>query len=679
MTLDQHPAGQDPVSFSRIVERPQAQLRRLRVRRYIQTACIALAAFVVVNVAVAAAHYGDLRELYARSVSGKERVEAAQHQLINREFTAAAASLHAAHEDFTAADVRMQRIKLWRYYPYLGTQIRAVAQLLTSGKNLTASGERVALLLEDITKRLQNESVTLSSLSDAQKLAILQQLIAARPTLVEIQREVSAAVDAFDAIPERGLIPQLSSRIDPLRSYVPAVRELVDQFVPIIDVFPKLVGADGEQRNYLFLIQNNSELRPTGGFIGTYGILKLKGASIVEFKTDNIYNIDRPAAEILADPTPWQLRSYLEQRDWGLRDINWDPDFPSTAQKAIWTYQQLSRIQHDEVQKNLRRKTPYVPDQIHGVIAITPEPVQEVLKLTGPIVSSGILFTDENLKDELEYRLGMEYRELGISEANRKEVIRTLADQMQQRLFALPYHRLADVLQIGVRALAGKQVQLYSTEADLQRLIADRGWGGAIDTALDTDYLMVVDTNLGSLKTDPYVDRFIGYRIEPRDGGLVATATIRYVNRANFTWKTTRLRNYMRLYVPAGSELISASGAMEQDKVRDPQRRPGKVDVVNQHDKAVFGAFVSIEPGEEQVLTFTYRLPDRLAQQVKDNAYSLLVQKQSGVYHYLTLHLDFGTTIASAQPPEAESSWFDSAYDYTTQLESDRRFTVRLR
>lgn len=673
--MDQHPA-QSRVSFETITENPSARRLSVHSKRILHYILIGIGIFVVCNLVLAATYYPDFRMLYDRAQSGKAQLERAQHQLINREFVEAASSLRGARADFDVAAQRIGRIRAWRYLPYIGRQIRAAEQLIVSGQHLTASGERIALLLHDIVEPLKNESISFTSITDEQKLTILRQLRDSRELFVDVQEQIDSAAVALDRIPPNGLIGPLARAVAPLRAYLPAIKTLVDQAVPFIDIGPRLLGMDG-QRNYLFLIQNNSELRPTGGFIGTYGILKLKDAEIVEFKTDNIYNLDRPAADILQDPTPWQIRSYLEQKNWGLRDINWDPDFPSTAEKAVWTYTELSRIQHGL--QTGARNTPYVPDEIHGVIAVTPEPIQALLAITGPIVTHGILFTEENLKDELEFRLGMEYRELGITEENRKDIIRQLADQMKQRLFALPYHRLFEVADIMVSGLSKKQVQLYSREDDIQEIILERGWGGAIDRALDNDYLLVVDTNFGSLKTDPFIDRFIDYSFVWQGSDLVATAKITYKNRANFTWKTTRLRNYMRLYVPAGSELLSATGAMEQDKVRDPQRRPGKVDIVNQHDKAVFGAFVSIEPGEEETLTFTYRLPRRIADQVRRGSYQLRAQKQAGAYPYLTLRLDFGKPITSAKPPEEERNWFDSVYTYSVQLMQDSYFTITLR
>ncbi len=79
---------------------------------------------------------------------------------------------------------------------------------------------------------------------------------------------------------------------------------------------------------------------------------------------------------------------------------------------------------------------------------------------------------------------------------------------------------------------------------------------------------------------------------------LIGKTEITYQNNADFTWKSTRLRTYTRVYVPLGSELISSAGAMENDKIKDPQLQAGQVEAATEFGKTFFGAFISIEPHE---------------------------------------------------------------------------------
>src|SRR5690606_33507225 len=217
--------------------------------------------------------------------------------------------------------------------------------------------------------------------------------------------------------------------------------------VPMVEILPEVVGFD-ETKTYLFLLQNNHELRPTGGFIGTYGILKLRNGSIQQLITDNIYNLDRAfeddtetltPQQVVNRPSPEPLQKYLEQRQLGLRDANWDPDFPSTARFAIDFYNQEVVAARD-IEKQIFLRDPkntesdfksrFLAESFDGVIAMTPEIIENLLKITGPVVVDGIRFTDENFQDELSYRVTYEYRELDIDEQSRKDIIRRIADQI---------------------------------------------------------------------------------------------------------------------------------------------------------------------------------------------------------------------------------------------------------
>jgi hypothetical protein len=117
---------------------------------------------------------------------------------------------------------------------------------------------------------------------------------------------------------------------------------------------------------------------------------------------------------------------------------------------------------------------------------------------------------------------------------------------------------------------------------------------------------------------------------------------------------------------------------MTNDKIIDPKRRPGTVDVGTELGRRVFGAFISIEPGETRELSFSYRLPTSVAAQVQNGNYSLLVQKQPGLRATpLTIDLDFGKKLKTAVPAEDAKEFGDTRYRTATDLRIDRLFTAQ--
>jgi hypothetical protein len=244
---------------------------------------------------------------------------------------------------------------------------------------------------------------------------------------------------------------------------------------------------------------------------------------------------------------------------------------------------------------------------------------------------------------------------------------------------AMPVSRLLEAVGILHRNLEEGHVLLSMRDNDLQTIVMNNDWGGKLKTVRG-DYLTVIDANLASLKTDPAVRRTISYAISPQaDGSFLGSVRILYDHRGHFDWKTTRYRTYTRVYLPQGSEFASVIGAMENDKLKDPGRHAGKADVGDELGRKWFGAFISIEPGEKRTLEFRFKVAPSVVQAIRAGKYSLDVEKQPGtVAHGLTLDLDFGKKVSSAEPPEDRSQWGDTRFRFTSDLRIDRAFDIGL-
>ncbi|MCX6740076.1 MAG: DUF4012 domain-containing protein [Candidatus Parcubacteria bacterium] len=629
-------------------------------------------------------YYNNIKQAYNLSLSAKDDLEQSLHVIINRDFKSGAKLINTAHGKLADARGLLDKVKIIKNLPYFEIQFKAVDELLIAGINLTDSGEKVVLLIEDITAPLKNESITYENLSAQQKRQILEKIVASEDMLYELQDRIDEADKAIAEIPSDKLVGPLREKFEPIRDNLPKAKMMIDNALPLLRIIPKIAGFD-ETKSYLFLLQNNSELRPTGGFIGTYGILKLKDGDLISFDTDNIYNLDRSTQAILKEPTPWQIAKYLEQKDWSMRDINWAPDFPTTALKSLEMYDKENKLIIElkkqgkkiigEKGVEIKDVLPY-EENLSGVIAMTPEILGGLLKITGPVVAGNMVFTDSNYQEQLELMVGKLYQELDIPISQRKGIIKELADQIKVKLMTVPMSQVPDLLDVAFEFMNQKQILIYVKDPEIQKMVLARGWAGDVKQT-EGDYLFVVDSNMAALKTDQFVKRTIKYSLAQRNGDLIAKAEIVYQNNADFTWKSTRLRTYTRVYVPSGSELVSSSGAMENDKIKDPLGQAGQVEAGSEFNKAFFGAFISIEPHETGTLTFEYKLPARIKEQIRANTYNLLVQKQPGVLPDLTLDLKFGKNIKSAVPAEPENEWFNTNYNNEIVLDGDKVFEVK--
>src|SRR4030042_5849513 len=97
-----------------------------------------------------------------------------------------------------------------------------------------------------------------------------------------------------------------------------------------------LVWKFNQPRTFLILLQNNQELRPTGGFMGSYAILKTQDFKLKDLKVEDIYETDGKVSAHINPPAPIQEAFHLGT--WRLRDANWDPNFKSTAETLDWIF-----------------------------------------------------------------------------------------------------------------------------------------------------------------------------------------------------------------------------------------------------------------------------------------------------------------------------------------------------
>jgi len=689
--MDQHQQPES-IDFSRIRERVRRNIWKFYAIRILRAIGLILLVYIAVLGASLIWLAPQLKSAYSQALIARDSLTQAQHLVVNRDLLGAADKLSTAHNSLVTVQATFLKIPLIRWTPFISSQIKPLDELLVAGVNLTASGEKLTRIGDDLTKKIRNESIPNAVITKQQKTDILFKIVEAAPILQQVQRELHNANDAMARVDSSALILRpIAKAVVPLKAYLPLIIKMVDQAVPMVSAAPKLLGFD-KPATYLFLIQNNHELRPTGGFIGTYGIVTVDAGDTTKLFTDNIYNLDRAFAndptlktpqQILNEPSPMPIATWLEQKQWALRDINWDPDFPTTARKAIEMYQRETKVAQDlEKQINTRdprkkiTETAYPSENIDGLIAITPEIIEGILRITGPITVDGIQFTADNFQDELEFRVGFQYRELGISDSSRKEIIHHLADALREKVLALPYQKVLEVLNVGLDSLASKSILLYHNDESLEKMIVERGWGGEInDNSLD--YLFVVDSNLASLKSDQFVDRFVNYKLRKDGNDYLATVTVTHKHNGQFAWNSSRLRSYTRVYAPLGSQFVSGTGAVFNDKVRDPEHKAGTYDAGEEHGRAVFGGFFVTEPGETTSISFTYKLPKFVVDKINEGAYNLLYQKQPGTSHRLTLDLDFGKTISNSVPANAAGGILPKVYKFSEAIVSDSWYTLK--
>lgn len=611
------------------------------------------------------------------ALAARSALTSAKTSIADTDFAQAQADLSSAHDGLAEAQSGASMLKFASYIPWLGTRYDAGVAVLDATEKTVDVLEEAVGIAQDIYSVVAEARATLAwqepgaadtpihDLPVEVKRTLFSRLASSLPSLRTMQVKLDLATEDLATFHELSGAAGIDDLIAPFETVLAKLKTGVDFLVPFAGITREFAGLDGD-RQFLLMFLNDTELRPTGGFLGTYGLLVIRDGDMKSLTTDDTYAVDAlVAGSSYAAPSPAPIATYLEQPVWYFRDSTWSPDFGAGAKDAIALLRQEIAASGQPV------------PQVHGAFGMTTTFLSDLLDFVGPITVEGQTFTAENASDLLEYQVEIAFEQQGILRADRKDIVGKLTNAMLDKLLEVPSSRFEEVFALLVEGFSKKEIALYSTDSGTQAVLDDAAWSGKVSQGNTADVLMVVDANMASLKSDPVVKRTINYTVVPHNGGFQATAAITYKHEGSFDWKTSRYRTYTRIYVPAGSTLISSSGSLVNDAIRDPQGTVGAITTESEFGLTSFGAFTSVEPGQSRTLTFTYQLPASVTTAVAAGSYSLTMLKQIGADpHDVVLRLDFNHALRSASPAEDSSLWGDDIYDATDTLDANKEYRV---
>lgn len=597
-------------------------------------------------------------DAYKYAMQGKQSLLDAEKAVKDQNFAQATTSLKKSNDNFRRAKNDLYFLVWLKIIPYVGIQYSAADHLVKAAYNITSGLHETTLSIENIIKPLQSENVkSVKGVSENQKTEIIKNIYDSSPNFKESSSKIKMAEIEINRMPTFLTLKKITDAKKQVNQYLPQINDIMEQVAQGSKLLPEALGYPNEQ-TYLFLLENNSELRPGGGFIGTYGIIKIKGGELTKLKTDNIYNLDYPA-NIQVTP-PWQILKYIDPKlkSWYFRDSNWSPDFPANAQKAIWFYQQ-----EGGEEKN-----------IDGVVAITPTFIEYLLEVVGPIKARDEVFNAENITEKVQQITTGAYegRVVILEQKTRKGIIGDLSKSLLGKIFLLKKDKWPQMLKAIQKGFADKQALVYFNDKNKEKMLEKNDFAGSVDqNTKNSDYLMVVDSNMASLKTDPFMKRTIDYTIDPNGQ---AKAAIKYVNNAIPALLTTRYRSWTRIYVPKGSEFQSVEN---NEKGLDLYNSDQNYEITEDLNKSVFGTFINIETQETKTIIFNYTLPKYVQDQIKKGEYKITIQKQAGVVNQnLIINYNSPNQIKSITPQDLGKIENNKAI-FNTKLQSDKEFTIK--
>lgn len=387
----------------------------------------------------------------------------------------------------------------------------------------------------------------------------------------------------------------------------------------------KLTGFPDSQKTYLVIFQNNNEIRPAGGFITAYGLIKFDKGILQNIEINDVY-VNTDTHKYIAPPYP--LNEFLDKDNrkisFSFRDANFYPSFPDSARSL----EKMFLLTNEDA-------------NIDGIFAVNYSFLEDLLASIGPVDVDGQSFDKNSLFSEIEHTVNDIDKHNIDDLKNRKNILKDFANELIKKLKDRPslLKNLCDVTQ---KSLDKKDIQLYFKDEKLESLVLSQEWGGQWPTSTSIDFLAFNEANLGGFKSDRYMKRDVTYHLkvtkdsDPSKFKLTAKvdAKVSHYGLDNVPI-SGNYEGYFRVYVPKNSKLIENKSETEKFK---------------ESDKGFFHVFegmLKLKPGEEKEISYTYQLPSIL---IKDNKYSLYIPKQSGTendFYTVVIELPQGYSVKS--------------------------------
>ncbi len=368
------------------------------------------------------------------------------------------------------------------------------------------------------------------------------------------------------------------------------------------------LGHEGP-RTYLFVFQNQTELRPTGGFMGSVAEVTFDRGRIQNMYVPGggPYDLRDQVRTRVAAPKPLQLVGGR----WEFQNANWFPDFPASAEKIRWFWSQAGQPTLD------------------GVVTVNASILKTLLQLTGPIEMPeyGKTLTADTVMDALQKSVELEYDK---KENKPKKIIGDLLPKVLERLKGGSREEWLHLLDVGLRSLETKEVQVWMSREEEEQLVERQDWNGRLKPTTG-DALAIVEANIAGQKTDGSIQEKVDHHVEvARDGSMIDTVTLTRTHLApkGELFHGANNVSYVRVYVPLGSELLTADGfevpsstlfevplvedLPDGDEARYVQHVSSpvaQVDVTNEFGRTAFGGWIQLRPQETRTTMFQYKLP----------------------------------------------------------------------
>ncbi|HLZ60501.1 MAG TPA: DUF4012 domain-containing protein [Ktedonosporobacter sp.] len=539
-----------------------------------------------------------------------------QGSLDLQKITQARQEFSAAASNFSTLQNDLQSIPgVATLVPKYGSLLRSTLHIVPLAIELSQAGQIGCDALITLVTALHNP------LDAGSKGLTMQDLTTIQQDMAKIQTILNTAAGQVNNLQPEDLQsdPRIASAATKFREALPAIKDGAQSLQTLMTLAPMLLGVS-QPTNYLLELLDSTELRPGGGFIGNYGIATVTNGKLSGMHMQDVYLLDftyEKSGHHIAQPPSYQWFTRYPAT-WSLRDSNLDADFPTTARYAEQIY-------------NTEGKG--VP--VQGAIAITPWFIQNALTITGPIIVDEYheTITAQNLVNRIHYHQGFEEWDGGGTatasndghSSQRKRFTEILFEHFFTRLKQVAATNMPQIMHLMQDSLHSKDLQLYLNSNDGESVLQKYHLGSTIESP-GGDSLFVVDANIGGNKANGFMNYTMQDEVTiEADGSVIHKTTLTYSwpfsqesQQNNYGGVTNKYWDYVRIYAPPGSKLLSQNGWVPN--------LSGEA-----FGRIAWSGFFGLNFGKSGTINLSWQVPGAATRDNSGWHYHYLVQKQAGI------------------------------------------------
>ncbi len=392
-------------------------------------------------------------------------------------------------------------------------------------------------------------------------------------------------------------------------------------------------------KHFLVFFDNNSEIRPGGGFLGSYADITVSSSSISNIDVRDIYDPDGQLFLKTVPPQPLQLIT----TNWGARDANWFLDFSQSAAETI-NFLESSKMYSEKIIK------------FDGAVAISPKVLSDLLALTGPVNLPDYKLTidQNNFLSEIQKQVEASQDKIN---GHPKKILQELMPLLLSKLSNLSGDQKTELISLARNWGGKKDLMVYFKNPDMENFFDYYGLSGktaALPNVYNGDYLAVANANIGSGKTDIFMKQNVVLSSQVNldgtvDNHLVVSRVHKGGNQPYWWYRAANL-DYLEIFTPLSSKILAVAGGFLK-KITAPVNYAAKgyqndpavsqidsttihylefpsIEQFQEGDRNVFATWLQASAGQTEKFTLDYQ--NSIAPIAVGGSYQFIFDKQSG-------------------------------------------------